>query len=107
MQAALHEQLGLARSDELNRLLGGGLAMRDVDDLDASKIEREGFGDILDLLWTEESAVGPSSAAGAPLRTFHRDAQRPLQARAAFCRCYQAVYFSCCRGRDSGYHVHL
>ncbi len=41
MQASFHQQLGLARANELDRFLRRGLAVRDVDDLDACDVEAE------------------------------------------------------------------
>ena len=41
MQASLHQQLGLARANELDRLLRRRLAVRDIDDLDAVDVETE------------------------------------------------------------------
>ena len=38
VQAPLHEEIGLAGANELDRLLGGGLAMRHVDDLDVAEV---------------------------------------------------------------------
>ena len=44
MQAALHQQLGLARAHELDRFLGRLLTVRNIDDLDASDVETVRLG---------------------------------------------------------------
>ena len=49
MQAALHQQLGGALAHEFDGQLGGRLTMRRIDDLVPGDVERELFGDGLDL----------------------------------------------------------
>ncbi len=41
MQASLHQQLGLARANELDRLLCRRLTVRNIDDVDAFNVEIE------------------------------------------------------------------
>ena len=54
MQAAFHQQLALAFMDQLHRLGGGRLAMRDIDDLEPADVEVVLSCDGLDL------AAGPT-----------------------------------------------
>ena len=50
MEAALHEQLGLALAHERDGLLGRRLAVRHVDDLDAVDVEATGLRELSDLV---------------------------------------------------------
>jgi hypothetical protein len=64
MQASLHQEIGLACADELNRFLGGSLAVWHVDDLDAAKVERKFLGDRGDLAFgTDEDRLDQSGLA--------------------------------------------
>src|SRR5262245_43733067 len=61
VQASLHEQIGFPGANELDRLLGGGVAVGCVDDLDLVKIERVLLGNTSDLgLWADEDRLDQS-----------------------------------------------
>src|SRR5262245_56133911 len=61
VQASLHEQIGFPGANELDRLLGGGVAVGCVDDLDLVKIERVLLGNTSDLgLWANEDRLDQS-----------------------------------------------
>ena len=49
VQAALHQQFGLALADQFHRLAGRGVAVRRVDDLDAAEIDAGRLRDLCDL----------------------------------------------------------
>ena len=72
MQAALHQQLGLAGADQLDRLLGGGLAVRDVDDLDAVEVEANDLGDAADLVLGPDEDRHDESRLGRLERSLER-----------------------------------
>ena len=50
MQAALHQQLGVAGSHEFDRLLGSRMTVWNIDDFKAAEIQREGLRDTADLV---------------------------------------------------------
>ena len=50
MQAALHQQLGVAGSHEFDRLLGSRMTVRNIDDFKAAEIQGEGLRDAADLV---------------------------------------------------------
>ena len=72
MQASLHQEFGLARADELDSLLGGGLAVRHVDDLGVAEVERKRLRHCGDLVpWDRRgwALISPASpASSAPLK---------------------------------------
>src|SRR5205085_6317325 len=58
MQTALHKDLGTAFSDKLNRFLGGGVAVRHIDDLRNTNIDACFGGHRVDFLkWTDQDRV--------------------------------------------------
>src|SRR6185437_6264551 len=50
VEAALHEELSLARADEFDGFLGSGSAMRHVDHLETVEIEGKGLGNAANLV---------------------------------------------------------
>ena len=61
MKAAFHEEIRLAGAHQFDGLLGGGLAVRHVDDLNVAEIEREVPGDRGDLaLGTDKDGLDQS-----------------------------------------------
>jgi hypothetical protein len=60
VQAALHEQLGLALADQLHGLRSRGVAVRCIDDLGFSEGDPAPLGHLLDL--------GGRQASRAPVR---------------------------------------
>ena len=77
MQASFHQEIRLAGANELDGFLGGGLAMRHVDDLNVAEVEREFLGDCGDL------ALGPDKDRfdQSGLARLDRASQRGLVAR--------------------------
>src|SRR5208283_3567481 len=56
VQTALHQQLRFAEAHQLDRLLSGGVAVRDIDDIIPAKIELQLLGDGPDLrYWADEN----------------------------------------------------
>ena len=77
MQASLHQKIGFSGAHELDGFLGGSLAVRHVDDLNAAEVERKLLGDRGDLvLGADEDGFDQSRLAG-----FDRASQRGLVAR--------------------------
>ena len=106
MQASLHQQLGLAGTDELDSLLGGGLAVRHVDDLDLTEVERKHLRHRGDLaLGTDENGSDQPGLArldrpfegGFVARIRHCGRER----RRLFAAAMRRSYFSWRRNADA------
>ena len=103
METAFHQQLGFARADEFDGLLGGGLAVRNVDDLNAAEVERERLGDaavILSFGPTRMGLISPASAASsAPLSEVSSQgcATAVAEGGCFFAAAIRRSYFSCRR----------
>ena len=76
MQAALHQELGLAGANKLHRFFGCRLAVRDVDDLDSRDVEAKGFCEAANLLLRPDQDGSDHSRLGR----FKRAAERSLVA---------------------------
>src|SRR6185295_11360556 len=77
VQAALHQELGLALAHELDRLGRGGVAVRRVDDPRLSQVEARLLRDLLDRRFrTDEDRLAQAVLAG-----LDRAPERALLAR--------------------------
>jgi hypothetical protein len=69
VQTALHQRLGFADARQLDRLLGGGVVVRDIDELASAEVQFQLFGDRADLcrradeVWLNDPGLGRVNGA--------------------------------------------